>query len=59
MTEVPERDEARRALTETRASSAATGMLVTDARAVLEQARGIHRENHFTDKFRRIIQGIQ
>lgn len=51
--------EARRALAETRASTAETAAIIENARAVFGDVRAHRQANHYADKFRAIIRGTQ
>lgn len=50
-------DEARKALAESKQASRRADNLIGDVRSSLTQVRQAREVNHFTDKFRAIIQG--
>jgi hypothetical protein len=51
--------DARRALAETRASTAATAAIIEEARVTFGSVRAHRQANHYADKFRAIIRGTQ
>ncbi|MDQ2690358.1 MAG: hypothetical protein M3Y29_08810 [Chloroflexota bacterium] len=51
------REAARKALAESRRSSAKADRLIADTRAALDAVRASRERNHFADKFRAIIRG--
>lgn len=52
-----DKGEAKAALAESRLSSRRADTLISDVKASIEAVRVSRESNHFTDKFRAIIQG--
>lgn len=57
-TENPDPRDAVRALRESREATTHTDEIIVESQRLMAGVRRVRQENHFTDTFRRIIQGV-